>query len=59
MIIGSVLYRFFIALALNNDTLNGIGFGPQDLNLITALLVVIVLAVPRIKQKNWQEERLR
>lgn len=51
VIIGSVLYRFFIALALNNEILNGIGFGPQDLNLITALLVVIVLALPRIKQK--------
>ncbi|HDL1722396.1 TPA: ABC transporter permease, partial [Mannheimia haemolytica] len=51
VIIGSILYRFFIALALNNETLNGIGFGPQDLNLITALLVVIVLAVPRIKHK--------
>ncbi|MFK5131307.1 ABC transporter permease, partial [Glaesserella parasuis] len=31
VIIGSILYRFFIALALNNETLNGIGFGPQDL----------------------------
>lgn len=51
VIIGSILYRFFIALALNNETLNGIGFGPQDLNLITALLVVIVLVVPRIKHK--------
>ncbi|MDH2999001.1 ABC transporter permease [Pasteurellaceae bacterium LFhippo2] len=51
VIIGSILYRCFIALALNNDTLNGIGFGPQDLNLITALLVVAVLVVPRFKQK--------
>ncbi|MCK3654699.1 ABC transporter permease [Pasteurellaceae bacterium Macca] len=51
VIIGSLLYRFFIALALNNDTLNGIGFGPQDLNLITALLVVGVLVLPKFKQK--------
>lgn len=51
VILGSILYRFFIALALNNETLNGIGFGPQDLNLITALLVILVLAVPRFKQK--------
>lgn len=51
VIIGSILYRIFIALALNNDTLNGIGFGPQDLNLITALLVVFVLVLPKIKQK--------
>ncbi|MDG6318370.1 ABC transporter permease [Glaesserella parasuis] len=51
VIIGSILYRFFIALALNNETLNGIGFGPQDLNLITALLVVAVLALPKFKHK--------
>lgn len=53
VIIGSILYRAFIALALNNDTLSGIGFGPQDLNLITALLVVMVLAIPRLK-RQWQ-----
>lgn len=51
VILGSVLYRTFIALALNNETLNGIGFGPQDLNLITALLVVIVLVVPQLKSR--------
>lgn len=51
VIIGSILYRFFIALALNNETLNGIGVGPQDLNLITALLVVAVLVLPKFKHK--------
>lgn len=51
VIVGSLLYRIFIALALNNEQLNHIGFGPQDLNLITALLVVAVLAVPKFKQK--------
>ncbi|MDO9796796.1 ABC transporter permease [Glaesserella parasuis] len=51
VIIGSILYRFFIALSLNNETLSGIGFGPQDLNLITALLVVAVLALPKFKHK--------
>lgn len=51
VIIGSILYRCFIALALNNESLNGIGFGPQDLNLITALLIVAVLVVPKFKQK--------
>lgn len=56
VIIGSILYRIFIALALNNDTLNGIGFGPQDLNLITALLVVFVLVLPKLKQK-FQAQR--
>lgn len=55
VIIGSILYRFFIALALNNDTLNGIGVGPQDLNLITALLVVAVLVFPKFKHKFAQK----
>ncbi|QIM63440.1 ABC transporter permease [Pasteurellaceae bacterium Orientalotternb1] len=55
VIIGSILYRFFIALALNNNTLNGIGVGPQDLNLITALLVVAVLALPKFKHKFAQK----
>lgn len=56
VIVGSILYRFFIALALNNEVLNGIGFGPQDLNLITALLVVFVLVLPQFKQK-WLAKR--
>ncbi|OOR99986.1 ABC transporter permease [Haemophilus paracuniculus] len=56
VIAGSILYRFFIALALNNEVLNGIGFGPQDLNLITALLVVFVLVLPQFKQK-WLAKR--
>lgn len=51
VVIGSVLYRSFIALALNNESLNSIGFGPQDLNLITALLVVFVLVLPKLKQR--------
>ena len=51
VLIGSVLYRGFIALALNNEALNSIGFGPQDLNLITALLVVFVLILPKLKQR--------
>jgi hypothetical protein len=51
VLIGSVLYRGFIALALNNEALNSIGFGPQDLNLITALLVVFVLVLPKLKQR--------
>jgi len=53
VVIGSVLYRGFIALALNNEALNSIGFGPQDLNLITALLVVLVLVLPKIKQRFY------
>lgn len=46
---GAVLYRAFIALALGSDTLQHIGFGPQDLNLVTAILVVLALRLPAIK----------
>ncbi|GGI88181.1 ABC transporter permease [Halopseudomonas pertucinogena] len=48
VVIGAVIYRFFIALALNSDF---IGLQAQDLNLITAVLVVIALVIPLIKQR--------
>ncbi|WP_066565681.1 ABC transporter permease [Snodgrassella sp. CFCC 13594] len=49
VIVGAVLYRAFIALALGSETLQNIGFGPQDLNLVTAILVVLALRLPAIK----------
>lgn len=48
VIIGAILYRFFIALALNADF---IGLGAQDLNLVTALLVTFALVIPLIKRR--------
>ena len=48
MIIGAIVYRFFIALALNNDF---IGLKAQDLNLVTAVLVTIALVIPMLKKK--------
>ncbi len=51
VIIGAFLYRFFIALALSNNTLQGIGLGPQDLNLINAVLVIFALVLPKIKSR--------
>ena len=50
-IVGAILYKFFIQIALSNDTLRAVGFGPQDVNLVTALLVVIALILPKIKSK--------
>lgn len=50
VIAGAILYRFFIALALNNETLSNMGLGPQDLNLITSLLVISVLLIPKLKK---------
>lgn len=48
VIVGAVLYRFFIALALNSDF---VGLKAQDLNLVTALLVTIALVLPKLKQR--------
>ena len=47
-IVGALLYRFFIALALNSDF---IGLQAQDLNLVTAVLVAFALLVPTYKRK--------
>ena len=51
VVVGAVLYKLFIQVALSSDTLRSIGFGPQDLNLITALLVVLALVLPKAKTK--------
>lgn len=51
VIIGAVLYKLFIQIALSSQTLRSIGFGPQDLNLVTALLVVIVLMLPKFRAR--------
>src|SRR4029078_500845 len=48
VILGAVLYRFFIAAALNTDF---IGLKAQDLNLVTAVLVAIALLVPGTRRK--------
>ena len=46
VVIGAIVYRFFIAMALNSDF---IGLKAQDLNLVTALLVIVALVIPQIK----------
>lgn len=51
VVIGAILYRLFVQIALSSELLRGIGFKSQDLNLVTALLVVIVLMLPKIKAK--------
>ena len=45
---GSVVYRLAIALALGVE-LGRFSFTPSDLNLITAVLVVMALVAPKIK----------
>lgn len=53
VVIGAVLYRFFIALALNADF---IGFKAQDLNLLTALLVTIALVIPLLSKRRRNQQ---
>lgn len=48
VVVGAIVYRFFIALALNSDF---IGLKAQDLNLVTAVLVAVALVVPQLKRK--------
>lgn len=50
-VVGAVMYRLFIALALEADF---IGLKAQDLNLITAVLVALALVLPRLKAK-WRK----
>jgi len=48
VIVGAIVYRFFIAAALNSDF---IGLKAQDLNLVTAVLVTVALVIPQLKRK--------
>ena len=48
VVLGAIVYRFFIAAALNSDF---IGLKAQDLNLVTALLVTVALVIPQLKRK--------
>jgi putative ABC transport system permease protein len=50
VLLGSVLYRLAIALALGLK-LGAFAFTPSDLNLITAVLVVVALMAPKIKSR--------
>ncbi len=45
-LVGAILYRLAIALALNADF---IGLQAQDLNLVTAALVAMAIVLPRFK----------
>ncbi len=47
-IVGVLIYRFLVALALR------VGLDPVDLKLITAVLLLISLSVPRLRQRlGW------
>ena len=50
VILGSVIYRISIAVALSFK-FGGLSMTPSDLNLVTAILVVIALVFPGIRKK--------
>ncbi|WP_372880565.1 ABC transporter permease [Psychromonas sp.] len=52
-IVGSILYRLAVSMALNADFL---GFQASDLNLITAVLVALALVFPKIRNE-WKAKR--
>lgn len=47
-ILGSIVYRLMVAVALNADIL---GLQAQDLKLITAVLVVVAMTLPGMRRK--------
>jgi putative ABC transport system permease protein len=47
-LLGSIIYRFFIAVALHSDWL---GLETQDLNLVTGLMIIGVMLMPRIRRR--------
>jgi len=47
-ILGSLLYRIVVAVALNGNVL---GLQAQDLNLVTAILVTLAIVAPKLKAK--------
>lgn len=52
-IVGSILYRLAVSMALNADFL---GFQASDLNLITAVLVGLALIFPKLRNE-WKAKR--
>lgn len=56
VLIGSIAYRIAIAFALNLDA---VGLRAQDLNLVTACLVVAAIAAARLRRPGLPRVRLR
>ncbi|MDR1414129.1 MAG: ABC transporter permease [Puniceicoccales bacterium] len=47
-VVGSIVYRIFIAFALHSEIF---GLETQDLNLLTGLLIIFAMAIPKIRRK--------
>jgi putative ABC transport system permease protein len=48
-IVGAILYRMLIALALNA---NSIGLQASDINLVSAGLIVVIMGIPAFRRKD-------
>ncbi|WP_019673339.1 ABC transporter permease [Psychrobacter lutiphocae] len=51
VILGAIVYRLIIQVALSSKLLRDIGFQSSDVQLLTALMVVLALVLPNIKSK--------
>ena len=54
-IVGSILYRLAVSMALNADFL---GFQASDLNLLTAVLVTLSLIFPKLRSE-WKAKKAK
>lgn len=54
-VVGAVLYRFMVVLALNTEFL---GLQAQDLNLITSALVALALVLPTLRKRFFAGLRI-
>ncbi|MCH9757674.1 MAG: ABC transporter permease [Proteobacteria bacterium] len=52
-LVGAVLYRLFVALILSSGVF---GFYASDLNLMTALLVILALVAPTLRRR-WKQRQ--
>ena len=53
VIVGSLIYRIAVTLALRYGHV--VGFQPSDLKLITGVLVVLALVLPRIRERQMRK----
>lgn len=54
VLVGSIIYRIAVALALRFG--HTVGFQASDLKLVTALLVVVALVVPAVRDRRKRKE---
>lgn len=55
-VIGSIVYRIAVALALNTDFL---GLKASDLKIITAVLITATMILPKLKEEIFARKRMR